>query len=148
MNKNFLIGLAAVAAAGYYFLMGKKQAIENLLIKPIDIGINASKTNLLKLTFNLKLKITNPSNFSVKVNKIDVDIVVNNSIISEFQKSLPILIAPNKTEIVTIEITAQNAAIITTIIDIITSGEKITAGIKGIISTDLGDVNISYLKSI
>ena len=96
----------------------------------------------------IKLKITNPSNFTVKVNKIDVDIVVNNSIISEFQKSLPILIAPNKTEIVTIEITAQNAAIITTIIDIITSGEKITAGIKGIISTDLGDVNISYLKSI
>lgn len=148
MNKNFLIGIAAVAAAGYYFLMGKKEAIENLLIKPIDIGINASKTNLLKLTFNLKLKITNPSNFTVKVNKIDVDIVVNNSIISEFQKSLPILIAPNKTEIVTIEITAQNAAIITTIIDIITSGEKITAGIKGIISTDLGDVNIAYLKSI
>lgn len=148
MNKNFLIGLAAVAAAGYYFLMGKKQAIEKLLIKPIDIGINASKTNLLKLTFNLKLKITNPSNFSVKVNKIDVDIVVNNSIISEFQKNLPILIAPNKTEIVTIEITAQNAAIITTIIDIIISGEKITAGIKGIISTDLGDVNIAYLKSI
>ena len=25
MNKNFLIGIAAVAAAGYYFLKGKKQ---------------------------------------------------------------------------------------------------------------------------
>jgi LEA14-like dessication related protein len=148
MNKNFLIGLAAVAAAGYYLLMGKKQAIENLLIKPIDIGINTSKTNLFKLTFNLKLKITNPSNFTVKVNKIDVDVVVNNSIISEFQKNLPILIGPNKTEIVTIEITAQNAAIITTIIDIITSGEKITAGIKGIISTDLGDTNIEFFKSV
>ena len=148
MNKNFLIGLAAVAAAGYYLLIGKKEAIEKLLIKPIDIGINSSKKNLFVLTFNLKLKITNPSNFTVKVNKIDVDIIVNDTIISEFQKNLPIIIGPNKTEIVTIEITAQNAAIITTIIDIITSGENITAGIKGIISTDLGNVNIDYKKSI
>jgi hypothetical protein len=93
MNKNFLIGLAAVAAAGYYFLMGKKQAIENLLIKPIDIAINSSKTNIFKLVFNLKLQITNSSNFTVKINKIDVDILVNNRTISEFQKNLPITIA-------------------------------------------------------
>jgi LEA14-like dessication related protein len=148
MNKNFLLGIAAAAAAAYYFLIGKKQAIENLLIKPIDIAINSSKTNILKLVFNLKLQITNSSNFTVKINKIDVDILVNNRIISEFQKNLPIIIAPNKTEIVLIEITAQNAAIITTIIDIITSGEKITAGVKGVFSTDLGIVNIDYTKTV
>ena len=47
MNKNFLIGLAAVAAAVYYFLMGKKEAIETLEVKPLDIAINKSKTNLI-----------------------------------------------------------------------------------------------------
>jgi LEA14-like dessication related protein len=148
MNKKFLIGLAAAAAAGYYFLIGKKQAIENLLIKPIDIAINSSKTNIFKLVFNLKLQITNSSNFTVKINKIDVDILVNNKTISEFQKNLPITIAPNKTEIVLIEITAQNAAIISSIIDIITSGNAITAGVIGVFSTDLGVVNIDYTKTV
>jgi len=148
MNKNFLIGLAAVAAAGYYFLMGKKQAVENLEIKPIDIAINSQKTNLLKLVFNLKLKLTNPGNFSVKVNNIDVDVLVNNRAISDFQKLLPVTIAPKQTEIVVLEITVQNLAVIETILNILADQQNITAGVKGVVSTDLGIVNIDYVKSI
>jgi len=148
MNKNFLIGIAAVAAAGYYFLMGKKQAVENLEIKPIDIAINSQKTNLLKLVFNLKLKLTNPSNFSVKVNNIDVDVLVNNRVISDFQKLLPVTIAPKQTETVILEITVQNLAVIETVLNILADQQNITAGVKGVVSTDLGVVNIDYVKSI
>jgi hypothetical protein len=148
MNKKFLIGIAAIAAAGYYFLMGKKQAVENLEIKPIDIAINSQKTNLLKLVFNLKLKLTNPGNFSVKVNNIDVDVLVNNRVISDFQKLLPVTIAPKKTEIVVLEITVQNLAIIETILNILADQQNITAGVKGVVSTDLGIVNIDYVKTI
>jgi len=148
MNKNFLIGLAAVAAAGYYFLMGKKQAVENLEIKPIDIAINSQKTNLLKLVFNLKLKLTNPGNFSVKVNNIDVDVLVNNRAISDFQKLLPVTIAPKQTETVILEITVQNLAVIETVLNILADQQNITAGVKGVVSTDLGIVNIDYVKTI
>jgi LEA14-like dessication related protein len=148
MNKNFLIGLAAVAAAGYYFLMGKKQAVENLEIKPIDIAINSQKTNLLKLVFNLKLKLTNPGNFSVKVNNIDVDVLVNNRVISDFQKLLPVTIGPKQTETVILEITVQNLAVIETVLNILADQQNITAGVKGVVSTDLGVVNIDYVKSI
>jgi LEA14-like dessication related protein len=148
MNKNFLIGLAAVAAAGYYFLMGKKKAVENLEIKPIDIAINSQKTNLLKLVFNLKLKLTNPGNFAVKVNNIDVDVLVNNRVISDFQKLLPVTIAPKQTEIVVLEITVQNLAVIETVLNILADQQNITAGVKGVVSTDLGVVNIDYVKSI
>jgi LEA14-like dessication related protein len=148
MNKNFLIGLAAIAAAGYYFLMGKKQAVENLEIKPIDIAINSQKTNLLKLVFNLKLKLTNPGNFSVKVNNIDVDVLVNNRVISDFQKLLPVTIAPKQTETVILEITVQNLAVIETVLNILADQQNITAGVKGVVSTDLGIVNIDYVKSI
>ena len=148
MNKNFLIGIAAIAAAGYYFLMGKKQAVENLEIKPIDIAINSQKTNLLKLVFNLKLKLTNPGNFSVKVNNIDVDVLVNNRAISDFQKLLPVTIAPKQTEIVVLEITVQNLAVIETILNILADQQNITAGVKGVVSTDLGIVNIDYVKTI
>ena len=146
MNKNFLIGLAAVAAAGYYFLMGKKQAIESLEIKPIDIAINKSKTNILRLVFNFKLKITNPANFAVKLNNIDVD--VNNKIIGEFQKTLPVTIGANKTEAIIIEISVGNLQVIDVIFNIIANGGKINAGVKGVVGTDLGDINIEFFKSV
>ena len=148
MNKNFLIGLAAVAAAGYYFLMGKKQAIENLEIKPIDIAINSQKTNLLKLVFNLKLKLINPSNFSIKGNNIDLDVLVNNKVISDFKKLLPVFIAPKQTKIVVLEITVQNLAVIETVLNILADQSNITVGVKGVVSTDLGIVNIDYVKTI
>ena len=148
MNKNFLIGLAAVAAAGYYLLMGKKQAIENLEIKPIDIAINSQKTNLLKLVFNLKLKLINPSNFSIKGNNIDLDVLVNNKVISDFKKLLPVFIAPKQTKIVVLEITVQNLAVIETVLNILADQSNITVGVKGVVSTDLGIVNIDYVKTI
>ena len=148
MNKNFLIGLAAVAAAGYYFLMGKKTAIENLEVKPIDIAINKSKTNFFKAVFNLKLKLTNPGNFAVKVKNIDVDLLVNNKVISVFQKNIPATIAPKSTEIILIEITVQNLAIVETILMIINDSSNVTAGVKGTVTTDLGIAEIDYVKNI
>jgi LEA14-like dessication related protein len=148
MNKNFLIGLAAVAAAGYYLLMGKKQAIENLEIKPIDIAINKSKTNIFKAVFNLKLKITNPANFSVKLKDIDVDVLVNDRVISEFQKNLPVTIAPKKTEIILIEITVQNLAIVETILNLLNDASNISAGVKGTVRTDLGIAEINFIKNL
>jgi len=148
MNKNFLIGIAAVAAAGYYFLMGKKEAIESLEIKPIDIAINKSKTNILRLVFQLKLKITNPANFAVKLNNIDVDVIVNNKIIGEFQKTLPVTIGANKTEAIIIEISVGNLQVIDVIFNIIASGGKINAGVSGVVGTDLGDIKIDYFKSV
>lgn len=148
MNKNFLIGLAAVAAAGYYLLIGKKEAIENLEIKPIDIAINKSKTNIFKAVFNLKLKITNPGNFSVKGNNIDLDVLVNNKVISDFKKLLPVFIAPKQTKIVVLEIAVQNLAVIETVLNILADQSNITVGVKGVVSTDLGIVNIDYVKTI
>jgi LEA14-like dessication related protein len=148
MKTNFLIGIAAAAAAAYYFLTGKKTAIENLIIKPIDIAINTQKTNIMQLVFNLKLKITNDSNFSVKVNGIDVDIIVNNNIIGDVQKNLPFVIAPKKTEIVTIELSVKNLSIVQTVINILTNKEKVTAGVQGFVITDLGQVNFSYSANV
>jgi hypothetical protein len=148
MNKKFLIGLAAAAAAGYYFLIGKKQAIENLEIAPVDIAINSTKTNLLKLVFNLKLKVTNNSNATVKISSIDLDILVNNRKISEFQKNIAVTIAPKKTEIVLIEIGVQNLSIIDTVLNLLSINGNITARIIGAIKTDLGIIIVNYTKNI
>jgi LEA14-like dessication related protein len=148
MKTNLIIGIAAAAAAAYYFLTGKKTAIENLIVKPLDIAIDSKKSNIFQLVFNLKLKFTNNSNFSVKVNTIDVDILINNNIIGDIQKNLPFVIPPNKTEIVTIELSVKNLSIIQTVIKIIANNEKLKAGVQGNITTDLGKVNFSYSANI
>ena len=128
--------------------MGKKEAIGTLEVKPIDLAINKSKTNLLKLVFNLKLKITNPANYAVKINNIDVDIAVNNNIIGDVQKTLPFVIAPGKTEIVTIELSLQNLQVVDVVFNIIANGGKIKASVQGNVSTDLGIANFSYSANV
>ena len=85
MNK-LLLGLAAAAGVAYIFLKGKKESIENLLFNPVGIAINKAKTNFLRLVFNFKLQVTNPGNFAVNIQSIDLDVLVNGKIISNFSK--------------------------------------------------------------
>lgn len=85
MNSKIIIGLGAMAAAALYYFKGKKEAIEKIQVTPLDIAINSQKTQWNKLVFNLKLKIGNPSKFKVNINTIDLDVIVNNKKISEFQ---------------------------------------------------------------
>jgi LEA14-like dessication related protein len=147
MNK-LLLGLAAAAGVAYIFLKGKKESIENLLFNPVGIAINKAKTNFLRLVFNFKLQVTNPGNFAVNIQSIDLDVLVNGKIISNFNKQLPVMIAPKKTELLDIEIAVQNLTVIETILEIINNKGKITVTLQGEVITDLGKANINYTKSI
>lgn len=147
MNK-LLLGLAAAAGVAYIFLKGKKESIENLLFNPVGIAINKAKTNFLRLVFNFKLQVTNPGNFAVNIQNIDLDVLVNGKIISNFSKQLPVMIAPKKTELLDIEIAVQNLTVIETILEIINNKGKITVTLQGEVITDLGKANINYTKSI
>ena len=147
MNK-LLLGLAAAAGVAYIFLKGKKESIENLLFNPVGIAINKAKTNFLRLVFNFKLQVTNPGNFAVNIQSIDLDVLVNGRVISNFSKQLPVMIAPKKTELLDIEIAVQNLTVIETILNAIADGGKITVSLQGEVITDLGKANINYTKSI
>ena len=147
MNK-LLLGLAAAAGVAYIFLKGKKESIENLLFNPVGIAINKAKTNFLRLVFNFKLQVTNPGNFAVNIQSIDLDVLVNGKIISNFSKQLPVMIAAKKTELLDIEIAVQNLTVIETILNAIADGGKITVSLQGEVITDLGKANINYTKSI
>jgi LEA14-like dessication related protein len=147
MNK-LLLGLAAAAGVAYIFFKGKKESIENLLFNPVGIAINKAKTNFLRLVFNFKLQVTNQGNFAVNIQSIDLDVLVNGKIISNFSKQLPVMIAPKKTELLDIEIALQNLTVIETILEIINNKGKITVTLQGEVITDLGKANINYTKSI
>jgi LEA14-like dessication related protein len=147
MNK-LLLGLAAAAGVAYIFLKGKKESLENLLFNPIGIAINKAKTNFSRLVFNFKLQVTNPSNFAVNIQSINLDVLVNGRVISNFSKQLPVMIAAKKTELLDIEIAIQNLTVILTILEIINNKGTITVTLQGEVITDLGKANINYTKSI
>jgi LEA14-like dessication related protein len=146
MNNKLILGLLAGAGAFYYFIKGKKGAIEDLEIKPIDIAIN-KESNFKKLIFDLKFKIKNPSKFAVKIKNIDLDLKVNNKTISNFNSASILTLPANSDKIYTIKISVQNLTVVLTIIEIL-ADKNIIASVVGDITTDLGTVNIDFVKEI
>jgi LEA14-like dessication related protein len=146
MNNKLILGLLAGAGAFYYFLQGKKGAIENLEIEPVDIAIDKA-SNFRKLVFNLKLQIKNPSKFVVKIKNIDLALKVNNKTISNFNSSSVLSLAANSNKIYTIKISVQNLTVVLTILDLLDK-KNIVAAIEGDITTDLGVVDINFKKEI
>jgi len=148
MNNKLILGLGALAAAAIYFFKGKKEALENVKITPLDIAINNQKTNIRNLVFNLKLKIANPGNFKVNINNIDLDIIVNNKKISNFQKSNITSIEPNNAKTIVVEISVSNLSVVYVILDMILNQEGINIRLLGEVNTDLGAILIDYKKDI
>lgn len=150
--KNKILLLTAAAGAVYYFLMGKKRALENLDIKIIDVAINTAKskkTFYAQLFYNLKLKITNSESLAARIQNIDIDVYINNKKASEINSDTPVII-PARTEgkIVTIEGVVMAGNLITLILDFLANREPINIKAVGTVTTDLGTIVINYNKNV
>jgi len=148
MNSKLILGLGAVAAAALYYFKGKKEAIEKIQITPLDIAINSQKTKWNNLVFNLKLKIGNPSNFKVNINNIDLDVIINNKKISEFQKSSITSIEAKNAKTIIIEISIQSLSVVDVVLNAIADDKPINVQLLGNIGTDLGTAVIDFKKQI
>jgi LEA14-like dessication related protein len=148
MNNKLILGLGALAAATIYFLKGKKEALENVRITPLDIAINSQKTNIRNLVFNFKLKIANPGNFKVNINDINLDIIVNNKKISNFQKSNFTSIEPNNAKVINLEISVSNLAVVDVVLNLLADNDGIKINLLGEVNTDLGAILIDYKKDL
>ena len=148
MNTKFILGLTALAGAAIYFLKGKKEAIENLIIKPIVLAINTTKTNIQQAVFILKFKVTNPSNVKVNILGINLDVFINGKKATNIKQLNVAEILPNETEIVTIEFAIFSWQAVDIILNLLTGGGTININVKGPIVTDLGTVNVNYNKAI
>jgi len=150
--KNKILLLTAAAGAAIYFLMGKKRALENLDIKPIDVAINTAKSKKFfysQLFYNIKLKITNSESLAARIQNIDIDVYINNKKASEINSNTPAII-PARTEgkIVTIEGVVMSANIITLILDFLADQQPINIKAIGTVTTDLGTIEINYSKNV
>lgn len=150
--KNKILLLTAAAGAVYYFLMGKKRALENLDIKIIDVAINTAKskkTFYAQLFYNLKLKITNSESLAARIQNIDIDVYINNKKASEINSDTPVII-PARTEgkIVTIEGVVNAGNLIALILEFFADRKPINIKAVGTITTDLGTIVINYNKNV
>jgi LEA14-like dessication related protein len=150
--KNKILLLTAAAGAAIYFLIGKKRALENLDIKPIDVAINTAKSRkffFAQLFYNIKLKITNSESLAARIQNIDIDVYINNKKASEINSNTPVII-PARTEgkIVTIEGVVMAGNLITLILDFLANQEPINIKVIGTVTTDLGTIEINYSKNV
>ena len=150
--KNKILLLTAAAGAAIYFLMGKKRALENLDIKPIDVAINTAKSKNFfysQLFYNIKLKITNSESLAARIQNIDIDVYINNKKASEINSNTPVII-PARTEgkIITIEGVVMSANIITLILEFLADQQPINIKAIGTVTTDLGTIEINYSKNV
>ena len=148
MNNKTILSLAALGAAALYFLKGKKQAIENIQIKPLDIAINKQKTNFQQLVFNFKIKAANPGNFAVKINEIDLDVLINGKKVSEFQKTNLTTILPGDAQTINLEIVVSNLTVVDVVLNAIADKKPIKLALSGFVNTDLGSAIIDVKKTI
>lgn len=148
MNTKFILGLTALAGAAFYFLKGKKEAIENLLIKPTMLAINRQKTNIQQVVFILRFQVTNPSAVKVNIRGINLDVFINGKKATNIKQLNVAEIMPNKTENIEIEFAIFSWQAVDIILNLLADGGTINVNIKGPIITDLGTVNVNYNKAI
>jgi LEA14-like dessication related protein len=148
MNKKIVIGIATAAVAALYFLKGKKQALEDIKFSPKDIAINSSKSNLMQLVYNFKVLIKNDNKLPVNITGIDLDIAVNNKLVSNFQTTQTINIPGEASKLITFQISINNLAAIDVILATIANQSGINIKITGDVVTDLGVLNVNYSKNL
>jgi LEA14-like dessication related protein len=148
MNKKIVIGIATAAVAALYFLKGKKQALEDIKFSPKDIAINSNKSNLIQLVYNFKVLIKNDNKLPVNITSIDLDIAVNNKLVSNFQTTQTINIPGEASKLITFQISINNLAAIDVILATIANQSNINIKITGDVVTDLGVLNVNYSQNL
>lgn len=150
MNTKTILLLAGAGAVAAYLLKGKKEALENLKISPLDIAIDTQKSKATlwtKLYYNIKLKLINSSSFSINVKSIDLDFSVNGKILANIQRDQNITVPGKDDKVITLSSYIASATAIETILDILADSSKIKLAVTGEVVTDLGAIIINYSKN-
>lgn len=151
MNQGLKLVLA-VAGVGllYTFLNKKKAALENIVIRNIDVAIDLNKTQdaaYLKLFYNLKLMLLNTAKVSVNIKSLEAKFYLNGIEFSNINQNLNLYIPAASSKDVVINASINSINVITSIIDFI-SENKAELVVRGSLLTDLGMIEFEQKKLV
>lgn len=98
--------------------------------------------------YNFKVLIKNDNKLPVNITGIDLDIAVNNKLVSNFQTTQTINIPGEASKLITFQISINNLAAIDVILATIANNSGINIKITGDVVTDLGVLNVNYSKNL
>lgn len=151
MNQGlkFILG-AAGAGLLYTFLNRKKAALENIVVKNIDVAIDLNKTQnagYLKLFYNLKLMLQNTAKASVQIKSIEATFSLNGIEFADINQIINLSINPQSSKEIVLNASVNTGNVIASILDIISEG-KATISVKGSLMTDLGLIQFEQKKIV
>jgi LEA14-like dessication related protein len=150
-NMIYIIGAAAVAGLGYFWLRNKKDAAANLQILPKNVKVDWKKSKEVlysRLFYSLKLDLINNETASVNVKTINLNVVGNNKLLGNILNTSGFIVPANSTKEVIISGAINSGSIINLIIDLIKDGFNIAVSVKGYVQTDLGRVQVDSSKQV
>jgi hypothetical protein len=150
-NMIYIIGAAAAAALGYFWLKRKKDAASNLEVIPKDVKIDWKRSKeafYTKIFYSIKLDLINNETADVNVKNINLNVIGNGSLLGNVINSTGFVVPQVSTKEVIISGSINSSGIISIIMDIIRDGLNISVSVKGYVQTDLGRVMVDSTKNI
>jgi len=146
MNNTIKLLLGAGTAAYlFFFLKKKKAALENIILKNVNVYIDIDKTRkigFLKLFYNLKILLYNEANVSVNIKSLEAKFYLNGIQFADINSNLSTIIEAKKDKTINIAASVNSGNIIASIFDIISEG-KAKISVEGSLLTDLGLIEFS-----
>lgn len=150
-NMIYIIGAAAAAALGYFWLSNKKDAANNLQVTPKDVKIDWTRSKqafYTRIFYSVKLDLINNETASVNVKTINLNVIGNGQLLGNVINSSGFIVPANSTKEVVISGAINSTGIIKLIMDIINDGLNIAVSVRGYVQTDLGRVQVDSSKNV
>ena len=150
MRKNtglIIIGAGALAMIGYYFT-GLKKTINKLSVSVFGVKYNGERTQnsiFLKIWFDLKLKVNNPTNRKINISETNLNFYVNGVKAGEVRNNQQLTINPNVYSYVIIPTYLQTLTmfnLVSQFLDTLKKKEPIKVNVKGSMNIEGNIINI------
>ena len=156
--KNKAIWISAALLVGYFIYTAKEFA-QNVKVRltGIKFNDNKSKANLyLQLWVDIGLQVSNPSSFETTLESINLDIYFNRKKVGTVEKYGATKLSPQSVNNILVPAVIPTLSLFSTITEAVRiikatlnkQGEAIELGVKGIIKTTSGSIQIDQTTTI
>jgi len=156
--KNKAIWISAALLVGY-FIYTVKEFAQNVKVRltGIKFNDNKSKSNLyLQLWIDIGLQVSNPSSFETTLESINLDIFFNRKKVGTVEKYGATKLAPQSENNILVPAVIPTLSLFSTITEAVRiikatlkrEGEPIELGVKGLIKTSSGSMQIDQTTTI